>query len=146
MRRLRRISEKPEVLEALVDHLRWVRSGGRYGNRLCWAFLELEGFDLDGIDFSGAVLHDAQLSGCSLKGVSFVGSNLREAYIMDADLEGAVFTSANLDRAVFHGSNVAKASFTGTDVETVVWELAPEDIPEDHRQEPTTTSRSPHLS
>lgn len=47
--------------------------------------------NLDGRDFSMALMIAANLSGCSLKKTNFLGADMRDANIKDTDLSGCIF-------------------------------------------------------
>jgi len=49
--------------------------------------------NLDGRDFSMALMIAANLEGCSLKGTNFLGADLRDANIKETDLRSCVFLS-----------------------------------------------------
>ena len=70
---------------------------------------------LDGIDFSGAVLTFADFEGASLNKAIFNGANLSQANFKNACLEGASFLKTNirtkLDGAYFSGANLKGAIF-----------------------------------
>ena len=50
-----------------------------------------KGANLDGRDFSMALMIAANLKGCSLKKTNFLGADMRDANIKDTDLSGCVF-------------------------------------------------------
>jgi|GEM_PF-831847 len=70
---------------------------------------------LDGMDFSGAVLTFANFEGASLKNAIFNGADLSGANFKNACLEGASFLKTNirtkLDGAYFGGANLNGAIF-----------------------------------
>lgn len=47
--------------------------------------------NLDGRDFSMALMIAANLEGCSLRGTNFLGADIRDANIKDTDLSGCIF-------------------------------------------------------
>jgi uncharacterized protein YjbI with pentapeptide repeats len=71
--------------------------------------------NFDKIDFSGAVLTNANFEGASLKNANFNGTDLGGAIFKNAYLEGASFLKAgvwtNLDMADFGGANLKEAVF-----------------------------------
>jgi hypothetical protein len=77
-----------------------------------------------------------------LEGADFVGANLEEANLGEANLEGAYLNSANLQGAYLIGANLDKAHLLS---EQIVWTIGDETtkLPEhlvDHR--PAVWSRS----
>ena len=67
------------ITEILVEHKKWLESGGKEGNRA-----DLRGAGLRGADLRGADLRQADLLGADLR-----GANLYEADLLGADLRGA---------------------------------------------------------
>ena len=87
---------------------------------------KLNGIDLSGIDFRGAILRAARLNGTNLAGANLDGAILSQGWFIGADLSGASmkgaemfstqFTKANLSGADMSGS-VAAADFTKANLE-----------------------------
>jgi uncharacterized protein YjbI with pentapeptide repeats len=67
--------------------------------------------DLEGIDLSFAILHDADLTGTNLKGAAFTQSDLKGIRLYEADLSGANLSGANLS-----GANLTKTTLQGTNL------------------------------
>lgn len=95
-----------KLLRRVLDHQRWLSTGGRVGNRLAsrTVYLDFSGMDLRGLDFSFAVLRDAE----------FVEADLRHALFFRTELNGATFYKANLKDATFQESNLTTATFIGS--------------------------------
>ena len=77
--------------------------------------LRLERAELEGINFSGAVLPSSFFNHSSLKGANFQSAMLRYSSFLAANLQGADFRSANLEqtdcaRANLRGANLQNAS------------------------------------
>ena len=64
----------------------------------------LQGVNLNGFDFSNAILKRANLSGATLLGANLKAANLRMAKLNNADLLGANLTKANLTKAVLNNA------------------------------------------
>jgi hypothetical protein len=75
--------------------------------------LELDGFNLQGIQFQGANLHKAQLQGAYLNNAQLQGANLLFAQLQGADLSSAQLQCANLLFAQLHGANLFSAQLQG---------------------------------
>ena len=71
------------------------------------------GTDLNGCDFSGAILKGANLATAALEFARFAGADLRGARLVDAALSKADFTGADLTGADFTGADVYNAVLTG---------------------------------
>ena len=112
-----------KLARALLDHQRWLSSGGRFGKRLeCERDTAFVNCDLDGMDFSGADLASAYFDGGSARGARFVGANLASSTFESCDLEGADFTNANLVWATF-ATNHDKACFDGATLRHTAWNM-----------------------
>ncbi|MEN1759178.1 pentapeptide repeat-containing protein [Anoxynatronum buryatiense] len=61
--------------------------------------------NLNGRDFSMAIMVAANLEGCSLKGTNFLGADLRDANIKNTDLSEAVFLTQMQVNATLGNSN-----------------------------------------
>jgi uncharacterized protein YjbI with pentapeptide repeats len=68
---------------------------------------------LDGFDFSGRTLKNAQFSNASLTGVIFSRALLQNAVLGGANLTDAKIDSTRLDYAVFFGATLTGATFAG---------------------------------
>ncbi|MCB1178255.1 MAG: iron-sulfur cluster assembly scaffold protein [Leptospiraceae bacterium] len=72
----------------------------------------LENQNLDGVDFSGANLHNAFLQNNSFEGANFEGANFRAAFLNGSNLKNANFKGADLRWAKLTGANIEGADFT----------------------------------
>lgn len=110
-----------KIARALLDHQRWIASGGRFGKRLeCEPDTAFVDCDLEGMDFSGADLNSAYFQGGSARGARFVGADLAHSTFESCDVEGADFSGADLSWATFI-TNHDKASFDGATLRHTAW-------------------------
>jgi len=72
----------------------------------------MEGFNLEGADFSGAYLGAADFSGANLRKADFSQAELYEANLSEADLRGANLSGADLYKAFLSGANLSDANLT----------------------------------
>jgi uncharacterized protein YjbI with pentapeptide repeats len=101
-------SNAPRLKEILVEHRRWVETGGKQG---AGAVLDgqdlrplhdcLSGRDLIGLHAHNVVAIGVDFSECHLQGARFDGADLRGSSFRNADLSGVSFKSANLTHARF---------------------------------------------
>jgi len=115
-------SPPPKILRLLVEHQRWLNTGGQFGEQLDQDEIQLVDMDLDGIDFSGAKLPWVCFHRSSLRGARFGGAKLRHARFISCNIEGADFSNAELQEAVF-ATNHEKAYFEGADLTETAWSL-----------------------
>ncbi len=78
------------ILNQILQHERWVETGGRQGRRL-----RLEGKDLSGVvlrcvRLDRCVLRDCDLSGAILRGSNLAGADLSGSEADHADIRGCV--------------------------------------------------------
>lgn len=72
---------------------------------------------LDGVDFTGANLQGANFSGALLVNVKFTGANLEGANFQRSQHEGSLFMNANLKSANFDFSDLTSSTnFNGADL------------------------------
>jgi uncharacterized protein YjbI with pentapeptide repeats len=84
--------------------------------------LELAGAELEGVDFSGALLERRSLSGSNLARCNFTGAkltgadmrgvNLTDALLTDAEMTGVNLSRATLDRARLNGATLNNADLS----------------------------------
>ena len=110
----------PGLLKRLLDHQRWLTSGGRFGTQLEVSELQFDDCDLSGIDLSRALIDYAYFKGGSLKGVNFSNADLSSATFDGCDVEDADFANADLSWALFL-TNHEKAKFEGADLTRTAW-------------------------
>ncbi len=115
------------------DHVSKVKDGATAWNRwreeepdvlpdLGWA--NINGLDLDGAVFAGAVLKLAFCKGCSLVGADFSGASMRGVNLEGCDLRGAVFRDANLEGAHMLGADLTGADFAGANLKLANFDRA----------------------
>lgn len=73
----------------------------------------LNNTDLQYVDLSGALLHEAYLRGANLHAADLIGANLSGADLGEANLCGANLNYANLNRANLKGANLNNADLEG---------------------------------
>lgn len=83
--------------------------------------LDLRHMQLNGADFTGALLenvrmNDAGLCFCVFRDAKLVGCNLNSAIAEEADFCGATFTECKMRNGIFTHSNFAHTSFQNTDL------------------------------
>ncbi|MGB3757852.1 MAG: pentapeptide repeat-containing protein [Rivularia sp. (in: cyanobacteria)] len=66
----------------------------------------------EGVDFSRANLAGVDLNGFYLRNIRFTGSNFEKANLSNADLEGADFGGANLKNANLYQAKITDTNFT----------------------------------
>lgn len=79
--------------------------------------LDLAAAELDGIDFTGAVLSHRSLAGSNLTGCTFARANLAGSDLSSADLTGAVLDDADLSGASLSRSTLDRARFSGASLQ-----------------------------
>ncbi len=100
---------RDDLKNILEQHLKWVMSGGKSGNRADLYRANLRRADLLGANLRGANLLGANLTGADLSGADLTGADLGEA-----DLNGADLTLATLDRANFEPKALPELRTTAT--------------------------------
>lgn len=83
--------------------------------------LDMQHMQLNGADFTGALLedvhmNDAGLCFCTFRDAKLVGCNLNGAVAEEADFCGATFTECKMRNGIFTHSNFAHTSFQDTDL------------------------------
>ena len=64
-----------------------------------------------GVDWSGSILQDVNMTGINLRGANLSQTDLCECIIDHANLEGINFEGARLEEVRFEGSNLGGANF-----------------------------------
>jgi KAP family P-loop domain/Pentapeptide repeats (8 copies) len=108
----------------LQDHLEWIRSGGKDGERADLRGADLRGAnlgraDLRGADLGRADLGRADLSGADLGRADLSGARLSGADLRGADLRWADLRSADLFGARLSGAGLGGANLSGVELRTV---------------------------
>ena len=104
----------------MKDHLR----SGLSGTTACVpsspanrkAVKVLDGLDLSGANFNGAVLTNTSFRLTKLDGAIFIGADLRNADLTAARADKAEFLGANLDGATLHTASLDGASLRNADL------------------------------
>lgn len=83
--------------------------------------LDMRHMQLNGADFTGALLenvrmNDAGLCFCTFREAKLVGCNLTSAIAEEADFCGATFTECKMRNGIYTDSNFAHTSFQDTDL------------------------------
>ena len=100
-----------ETLSAILkEHLLWLDSRGKNGERADLSNKNLRGSDLRGADLFRADLRGADLRGADLIRADLRGADLFRANLFRADLEGANLEGANLEGANLEGANLVGAN------------------------------------
>ncbi len=73
----------------------------------------LNGLDLSGLDFTGAILRATALNGANLSKARFDSAILSQAWMVDANLAGASLVSAELFQTQLGRADLTGANFTG---------------------------------
>ena len=95
----------------LSQHRKWVKSGGKSGERANFADAHLEGWNFEGVDLPQAILRNARL-----RGSNFSEADLSESDLQGADLREVDFRGSSLLGADLHAANVGKAILNGADL------------------------------
>lgn len=99
-----------------------VEAHGRYlkglpkGRRAVLQYVNLNNYELDGVDLSEADLTGALLGGASLRGTRLARAVLYGADLRDADLRGADLSRSDMRGACLRGANLGDADLTGCDL------------------------------
>ncbi|MDR4468470.1 MAG: pentapeptide repeat-containing protein [Nitrospira sp.] len=111
------------VVKALVDHQCWLASGGQLGTRLGTEedVFEFAGYDLDGFDFSLAMLPLRLFTNSSLRGALFFKTELLWANFDGCDATGANFTGADIKQVSFIETKYPGACFKNAQLEGIIW-------------------------
>lgn len=83
--------------------------------------LDMSGMQLNGADFTGALLERVNMSSsgvcsCVFRDARLIGCNMAGICAEEADFSGAVFEECNLKRGIFTHSNFAHTQFQDTDL------------------------------
>lgn len=76
--------------------------------------LWLNGLDLSGLDFSGAILRATALNGADLSGARLDGAVLSQAWMVEANLTGASLVGAELFQTQMSGADLTDADLSGS--------------------------------
>lgn len=130
------VVEEPVVKLAIENHMEWLRSGGKDGERASLQGVDLQGADLSRVNLSNVNLREANLSDAVCRGINFQGADLRQADLSNTDitggnlgvaklrhsilkrtlLDGGNLRGADLAGAVFHGASLHDVDFSGANL------------------------------
>jgi uncharacterized protein YjbI with pentapeptide repeats len=102
-------STSNDLLSALAEHERWLRTNGAEGRRA-----SLDKADFRHVDLSDRNLSRANLSNASFKNVNLSHANLASAHLGGADLSGANLNGADLTEVVLVKANLSGANFSAS--------------------------------
>lgn len=112
-----------EFKKIFQKHELWLLSGCSEGERMNLHRADFSGLDLEGLDFTEAVLPFVNLKGAKLANAILYdtdlrGANLEGAYLSEADfscayLADANFTGASLSNTIFASACLADAKLSG---------------------------------
>jgi pentapeptide repeat protein len=113
----------------LLEHQRWLNSGGAVGKRLelhpaVWRRHDADFLDvnLNGIDFSQGSFTDIAFAFCSLRFARYRATELRRVRFICCNLENCDFGDSTLEDVSFEeGTNHRLARFEGTTLIRVQW-------------------------
>jgi uncharacterized protein YjbI with pentapeptide repeats len=78
--------------------------------------IDLNEFDLSGVDLSWSNLTEVDLTGRDLSGANLSGANLSRSNLTGVDLSGANLSGANLSRSNLTGVDLSGANLSGTNL------------------------------
>ena len=104
---MKRLS-KQKLDHAIKQHMLWLHSHGKEGEKA-----DFRDTSLTKADLSGKILHKANLRNADLRGVIFTETDLREADLRKANLSGANLTEADLRKADVRGASLGLSNKTG---------------------------------
>lgn len=111
-------SLSPLWLKRLHDHSVWLRTEGRFGERLVrkpGSTTTFNSVDLDGANFARCEIRNMILTMVNLRYASFAGATLRNVEFVECDLEGADFTDAQFKDVTFKSClDIDRAKFGGS--------------------------------
>lgn len=111
------ISPKQAALNSKIqDHLEWMRSGGRSGQKASLEGEDLSGAQLRGVDLADSNLRKVDFSDANLQEANLQGSDLRGANLAGADIREGDLTSANMRRVDLSFTQLGGARLAGTDL------------------------------
>ena len=101
------------VTAALVEHRRWVETGGTEGEQADFSGADLSRLDLTAVQLQNAKLVRAKFRATDLTRAELVDADLAGAWLQGADLHQADLRRANLAGAKFRDANLSGADLTG---------------------------------
>ncbi len=94
-----------ELKQILVEHQKWIDTGGNEGTRADLRNAILQEADLHGANLQSADMQNAKLSVADLMQTNLRLANLRDADLWMADMKGAILQGTELQ-----GANLAEAT------------------------------------
>ena len=120
-----RVLAQQDVDIMYAKHILW--SYGEGGEKADFSGCRLTNLDLrymqlNGADFTGALLENVNMNGaglcfCVFRDAKLVGCDLNSAIAEEADFCGAAFTECKMRSGIFTHSNIARASFQDADLD-----------------------------
>ena len=111
------ISPQQAALNSKIqDHLEWMRSGGRSGQKASLEGEYLSGAQLRGVELADSNLRNVDFSDANLQEAILQGSDLRGANLAGADIREGDLTSANMRRVDLSFTQLGGACLAGTDL------------------------------
>ena len=101
------------VTAALVEHRRWVETGGTEGEQADFSGADLSRLELTAVQLQNAKLVRAKFRATDLTRAELVDADLAGAWLQGADLHQADLRRANLAGAKFRDANLSGADLTG---------------------------------
>ena len=108
-----------KLRDILINHAKWVDSGGRDGEQADFSRHDLRDKDLRRVNLGTAKFEYSVLAGCNFSAAMLVMSDfgfadMRKADLKQADMRGAKFSRANLSGADLTGARLGPMSIRGT--------------------------------
>lgn len=130
------------ILIGLISHSIWLRSNGRFGERLYLPLVSsksrfkiLSRMHLDAFDFGKTKISNVTFSCSNLRMASFAGAELTEVRFEKCDLEGTDFTGA-----IFNGVNFEEClDYTKAKFEQITYMNVDDPYPKGRVPEPSCT-------
>lgn len=114
--------EVMDLDECLDLHKTWVNSGGKIGQQANRPHSDFRGQDLEGADFTRAILpqsnfEEVDCTSVVLRKADLTGSTFRKALLTSADLRVSRLSKADLRNAKMDQANLLGADLTGANLE-----------------------------
>ncbi len=114
--------EVMDLDECLDLHKVWVNSGGKIGQQANRPHSDFRGQDLEGADFTRAILpqsnfEEVDCTNVVLRKADLTGSTFRKALLISADLRVSRLSKADLRNAKMDQANLLGADLTGANLE-----------------------------
>lgn len=111
-----KITSQEDLSAAIASHRTWLESvldpkKNIVGGRANFKDADLRGYDLSGVNLSGATF-----TGANLEGTDLTGGNFTAADFSHANLKGAKVAKTRFKRAIFHHANLIDADLSTSDL------------------------------